>query len=89
MDYFDELTHSSSFQLLTVDEDDRNLVRHKQIHKARENLSPKLNEVVELYYFQGMDYEEIALIIGCSMGTIKSRIHNAKYKIKEWLNKNQ
>jgi len=36
-----------------------------------------------------MDYEEIALIIGCSMGTIKSRIHNAKYKIKEWLNKNQ
>ncbi|MBC3758638.1 sigma-70 family RNA polymerase sigma factor [Hyunsoonleella sp. SJ7] len=88
LDYFDELTHGTALQLFTTYEDDKNLFYHKQIHKARESLSPKLNEVVELYYFQGMDYEEIALIVGCSMGTVKSRIHNAKHKIKEWLNKN-
>lgn len=89
MDYFDESIHVAPIQSPITYEDDNNLIHHKRIHKAREDLSPKLNEVVELYYFQGMDYEEIALIIGYSMGTVKSRIHNAKNKIKEWLNKNQ
>jgi len=40
MDYFDELTHSSSFQLLTVDEDDGNLICHKQVYKAEKIYRP-------------------------------------------------
>ncbi len=47
-----------------------------------EKLSPKLREVIVLNFYEGMDYDEIALILGCSVGTIKSRIHNAKQKIK-------
>jgi len=38
---------------------------------------------VVLNFLEGMDYEEIALITGCSLGTVKSRIHNGKQKIKE------
>lgn len=88
LDYFDELIHITSPKSSTLDDGDSDLINHKRINKARESLSPKLNEVVELYYFQGMDYEEVALIVGCSIGTVKSRMHNAKNKIKELLNKN-
>lgn len=88
MDYFDEQMHISTPRSSTSNEDDQDLIHHKRIDKAREGLSPKLNEVVELYYFQGMDYEEVAFIIGCPIGTVKSRIHNAKNKIKEYLNIN-
>lgn len=48
-----------------------------------DRLSPKLREVLALNFFEGMDYDEIALILGCSLGTVKSRIFNAKQKIKE------
>lgn len=48
-----------------------------------ERLSPKLREVIVLNFFEGMDYDEIALILGCSLGTVKSRIFNAKQKIKD------
>lgn len=86
-DYFDESTYLVN-QLSDLNEDARDLINHKRIHLARKNLSPKLNEVIELYYFHGMDYKEVSLIVGCSMGTVKSRIHSAKNKIREWLTKN-
>ena len=30
-----------------------------------------------------MSYAEIALVVGCSLGTIRSRLHNAKKKLRE------
>ena len=88
MDYFDELDAIVPPQVSVFNEKDEDLINHKLIDMAREELSSKLNEVVELFYFQGMDYEEIAFIIGCSVGTVKSMLYNAKDKIKKWINKN-
>ncbi|WP_420387759.1 RNA polymerase sigma factor [Roseivirga sp.] len=51
--------------------------------KVLEELSARLREVVVLNFYEGMDYEEIALILGVSLGTVKSRLFNAKVKIKE------
>ncbi|OEK01869.1 hypothetical protein BFP97_10235 [Roseivirga sp. 4D4] len=50
-----------------------------------DGLSPKLREVIVLNFFEGMDYTEIAFILGCSLGTVKSRIYNGKLKIRELL----
>lgn len=50
-----------------------------------EGLPPKQREVIVLNFFEGMDYSEIAFIVNCSIGTVKSRLFNAKMKIKEML----
>ncbi|MEX0648521.1 MAG: sigma-70 family RNA polymerase sigma factor [Balneolaceae bacterium] len=48
-------------------------------------LSANHREVILLKYWEGMSYEEIALIVGCPVGTVRSQMYYAKQKIKELL----
>jgi RNA polymerase sigma-70 factor, ECF subfamily len=57
----------------------------RQVHQAIQQLSPKLRSVVVLYELQGLSYEEIADILGCPLGTIKSRLFNARMELKDKL----
>lgn len=57
------------------------------IERVLEKLSPRLREAIVLNYFEGMDYEEMALILGVSLGTVKSRIYNAKKSIRTFITK--
>lgn len=56
------------------------------LKEGLEHLSNTHREVLVLHFLEGMDYEEIALISGCSIGTVKSRAHNAKLKLKIFIN---
>ncbi len=47
------------------------------LRQALDSLSPKHRAVVELAYGQGMTYKEIAWILGCPVGTVKSRMKYA------------
>ena len=38
-----------------------------------------------MYDLQGMSYQEIAEILGCPLGTVKSRLFNARMQLKELL----
>lgn len=58
--------------------------RQKQISEAINNLKPKLKEVIMLSEIQNYTYEEISIKLKCPIGTVKSRIYNAK---KELANK--
>lgn len=58
----------------------------RQVHRAIQQLSPKLRSVVVLYQLQGLSYEEIADILGCPLGTVKSRLFNARLELKQKLN---
>lgn len=42
-------------------------------------------EVLLLRYRDDMSYAEIALIVGCSIGTVRSRLHYAKLRLQEFL----
>jgi len=44
-------------------------------------------EVLLLRYWEEMRYADIALILGCSVGTVRSRIHHAKRKLREALDR--
>jgi RNA polymerase sigma-70 factor (ECF subfamily) len=59
--------------------------RQKQIITAVENLKPKFKEVIMLCEIYGYTYEEASKKLGCPIGTIKSRIYNAKKELSEVL----
>lgn len=50
--------------------------RHS-VSAAVEKLSPKLRMPILLKYYEELSYEEIAAILGCSMGTVASRMNRA------------
>lgn len=46
-------------------------------------LAPAHREVLLLRYRDDMSYEQIALVIGCSVGTVRSRLHYAKQRLHD------
>ena len=61
------------------------------VHEAIDSLSLKYREAVILRDIQGFAYEEIAEIIGCPVGTVKSRVNRARLRLqeqlKDWMDK--
>ncbi|MFN3286737.1 MAG: sigma-70 family RNA polymerase sigma factor, partial [bacterium] len=56
------------------------------VRQALEALSPDQREVVELAFFHGLSYGEIARVVGCPVNTVKTRMYWAKRKLREALN---
>ena len=52
--------------------------RRDQIAKALRRLTPEHREVVELAFIYELSYQEIAEVIGCPVGTVKSRMSYAR-----------
>lgn len=61
-------------------------IRQKRIIEVIEGLKPKFKEVIMLCEMEGYTYEEAAQTLGVPIGTIKSRIYNAKKELAEQLN---
>lgn len=56
-----------------------------QIQAALEKLPPKLRAAVVLHDVEGLPYEEIAAVEAIPLGTVKSRIFNARVALREHL----
>ena len=56
-----------------------------QIETALAKLPPKLRSAVVLHDVEGLAYEEIAAVEGIPLGTVKSRIFNARVALREYL----
>ena len=59
------------------------LQRHVQ--RAIHSLPPKLRAVVVLHDMEGLSYEEVAQTVGCPVGTVKSRLFNARLLLRRKL----
>ena len=59
--------------------------RQTQIINAINSLKPKFKEVIMLCEIQGYSYEDCARRLKCPLGTVKSRIYNAKKELAEKL----
>lgn len=57
----------------------------RRLRSAMEVLSPVQRAVVELTFFFGYSYPEIAEIVGCPVGTVKTRMFHARRLLKERL----
>ena len=64
----------------SFDEEDATAIRD-----ALGRLSVKHREVLVLHFLQDLSILEIANVVGCSEGTVKSRIHYAKRQLKQIL----
>lgn len=53
------------------------------IHKAIEELPQELKTAVTLREFEGLSYEDIAAVMECPVGTVRSRIFRAREAIDE------
>ena len=64
----------------SFDEDDAAAIRD-----ALTRLGVKHREALVLHFLQDLSIQEIAGVVGCSEGTVKSRIHYAKRQLKQIL----
>ena len=67
--------------------EDRTSTRETRVavRRAIMDLPEKLRDVMILYELQGETYEDIADILGVPLGTVKSRLFNARNRLKEAL----
>jgi RNA polymerase sigma-70 factor, ECF subfamily len=53
-----------------------------RIHNALDALMPEHREVLVLRFIESMTYEQIAEVVGCQLGTVRSRLHYAKRALR-------
>lgn len=62
-------------------------LHHQRLHdaliEAMSHLTPEHRAVVDLTYFHGMGYREIADIVECPVDTVKTRMFHARRRLKE------
>ncbi len=73
---------------LPQEEAERSEVR-REINAALGKLSADDRSIIALRDINGMSYREISEILGCSEGTVKSRLSRARQRLREILSKNR
>jgi RNA polymerase sigma-70 factor (ECF subfamily) len=61
------------------------LERAEHIHHALDRLKPPHREVLALHFLEDFDIEQIASVLSCAPGTVKSRLHYAKASLRSLL----
>ena len=61
----------------------------RQIHAMLDQLNVEHREVLLLRFLEELSYEEIAKVVGCPVGTVRSRIHYAKQALADLLRGNE
>ncbi|HEY7120183.1 MAG TPA: sigma-70 family RNA polymerase sigma factor [Tepidisphaeraceae bacterium] len=60
-----------------------------RVHDALDRLGTEHREVLLLRFVESMTYPQIAAIVGCELGTVRSRLHYAKRALRRLLERNQ
>jgi RNA polymerase sigma-70 factor (ECF subfamily) len=55
------------------------------LRRALERLSPEHRTVLVLKELEGQRYEEIAELLKVPIGTVRSRLHRARFELRELL----
>jgi RNA polymerase sigma-70 factor (ECF subfamily) len=60
-----------------------------QLQKAVEDLPPGYRTIFVLHDVEGYEHNEIAAMVGCSIGNSKSQLHKARMKLRDLLRMNR
>jgi len=64
---------------------ERAVVARDRVHRAMATLPSDLREAVILRDVNGLDYREIAQVLGIPMGTVESRIFRGRARLRQAL----
>jgi len=59
--------------------------QRERIRQALDALPPRARTIIMLSDVEGLSYREIADVLGCPIGTVMSRLHNARKRMKTLL----
>ena len=79
-------------ELAVIDDPLAGLTRNEAIEALRRSvqaLPRRYREVVVLCDLEEMDYAEAAVVLGCPIGTVRSRMHRARALLLEKLNQDR
>jgi len=79
-------------ELAVVDDPLAGLTRHETfeaLRRAVQALPRRYREVVVLCDLEELDYAEAAVVLGCPIGTVRSRMHRARALLLEKLNQDK
>src|SRR4051794_29215767 len=83
----EQLLDEASVIDAAADEGDFSPEDAARIHAALDELPAEQREVLVLRFLEEMSYEEIARVVGCQLGTVRSRIHYGKRALRKALEK--
>jgi RNA polymerase sigma-70 factor (ECF subfamily) len=55
----------------------------RQLTRCVEMLTEKHREVIQLRFFEDASLPDMSAVLGCSVGTVKSRLHHALHKLRK------
>lgn len=57
----------------------------QELHEAVNRLRPQYRAAISLYYWQGLSYQDIAVVMGSPLGSVKIWISRAKVELRKEL----
>ena len=61
--------------------------RQALVQQALSSLSDEYRAIIVLQTIDGMSYEEIATVLECPVGTVRSRLHRARMELRDHLDR--
>lgn len=88
-DSIDEMDENSGFEIADKKLNPIEVMEKREVQlmvqKALDSLPEEQRTIIILTEYQELPYERVAEIMGCTIGTVKSRLFRARQKIKEWM----
>jgi RNA polymerase sigma-70 factor (ECF subfamily) len=69
----------------TAEEDALERIDHEQVRAALLQLPVEQRSALILRYYHDLSYDEIAQVLACPIGTVRSRLHNGLARLKRVL----
>ena len=89
--YDNDTTDQLLSESATTSENPENILQAEQlrseINKALQNLPEDIRVTLSLREFDGLSYDEIAKVLNCPIGTVRSRIHKGREMLDQTFSK--
>jgi RNA polymerase sigma-70 factor, ECF subfamily len=82
-------SHKNRWQSCEIDNEypgqSEKTAEKKEVQEALLELEEEIRTILVLFYYEGMKQDEISRVLKIPEGTVKSRLHTAKIKLREKL----